>query len=255
MKKTLQILFALAITLATYTSQAQIRLVSVDPASGIITLQNFGVNPVDVSGYRFCHGSFNYTSTVANMLAISGTPSNFAPGLLVLSGATLSTGGSGLGLYLPGVSSADFGSAVMMVDFTQWVSGGNPRENVAVAKGIWTAGDFIVGSGPYLYNGNGTTDNGVTFWQTVTGVDEKDISKTIDIYPNPAIDVITINAENTKVTSIKIMNVLGEIVLTKNIISAQQKIAFNITKLPTGNYTLFIDSSEGIVTKKITITK
>ena len=56
------------------------------------------------------------------------------------SGFPLNNSVADLGLY----ETNTFGSASAMQDFVQWGSGGNGRESVAVGKGIWTAGDFIL---------------------------------------------------------------------------------------------------------------
>jgi len=50
-----------------------------------------------------------------------------------------------------------------MVDFTQWGAGGIGRESVAVTKGIWSTGDFICGSDPFNYIGDGV-QNGLNYW-------------------------------------------------------------------------------------------
>ncbi len=252
MKKILQTLFTLLIVLTTYSSQAQIRLVAVDPGTGIITLQNFGSSNVDVSGYRFCH-QFNYTNTVASMTPFSGDPANFAPGLLVLTGAVgLNVSTSDLGLYLP---TGAFTDPNAMVDFVQWGSGGNGRESVAVAKGIWTAGDFITGAGPYTYSGNGTTDVGLPFWQAPTTVKENEASNAIKVYPNPTTNLITIDVSDIKVSTIKVVSIIGKTVLARNTVSSQNKITLDLSSLPVGNYTIILNTSEGMISKKISVAK
>ena len=45
----------------------------------------------------------------------------------------------GLGLY----SENQFANPDAIIDFVQWGAGGSARENVAVAAGIWTAGEFV----------------------------------------------------------------------------------------------------------------
>lgn len=161
------------------TSQAQIRMTMVDPANHQIQIKNFGMMAVDISTYRLC-ALFDYPILNQAPVTISSGDFNLSPN----ESATITwdnTGGAGfladssdVGLYLP---SGSFGSAANMVDFMQYGAGGQGRENVAVAGGRWTAGDFLeTSSGPWMYTGDGT-QNGIMFWassQVVPGCMEMD---------------------------------------------------------------------------------
>ena len=52
-----------------------------------------------------------------------------------------------------------------MVDFMQYGDFGQGRENVAEAAGLWVAGTFLEGSGPWMYTGNGS-ESTIAFWST-----------------------------------------------------------------------------------------
>lgn len=165
----------LLVILCISSSYSQVRLTAVDPVTQNITIQNFANTEVDISGYRLC-SHLTYTSGID----VDATVSIIA-GDLVLSqneavtiNWTTSTGldvdGRDLGLYLPGPLFVGFDDPDLMVDFMQYLgsfSVPSGRENVAVAKGIWTAGNFVNANGPYTYNGNGT-DFGVSFWEGAT---------------------------------------------------------------------------------------
>ena len=120
------------------TSQAQIRMTSVNPANHQIGIKNFGMMDVDVSTYRFC-ALFNYQTLNQSPVTIVSGDFNLSSDESV----TVSwdnTGGAGflsnvsdVGLYLPSVT--NFSSAANMVDFMQYGAGGQGRENVAVAGG------------------------------------------------------------------------------------------------------------------------
>jgi len=159
MKKLLLLSF---ITFCFIQMNAQIRIVQVTPSSNEISIKNFGGGTINIAGYRWC-ALFSYGPpfTLAGMNIISGSLSLTAGSTVVMDGYTLNNAFSDLCLYLP---TGSFGSAAAMVDFMQWGSGGNGREGLAFAKGIWSLGDFVAGSAPFDYTGNGS-QNGVTFWQ------------------------------------------------------------------------------------------
>ncbi len=151
----------LLITLVFKTS-AQVRLTKVDALNNRVVIKNFGGSAVNISGYWFCHG-FTYHQ-VSDGTIVSGS-TNLAAGAqveLTLS-QVLTNAGSDLSFY----HSPSFGAASAMVDFIQWGSGGNGRENVAVAKGIWTAGQFVNATGTAIYYGGTGSENGLSNWSTV----------------------------------------------------------------------------------------
>ena len=158
MKKILTILMFFVLMLGT---NAQVRLINVDPLNDQFTLKNYGASNVDVSTWWTCQlAVYDELSTL-----------NIISGSLVLTpNATVTLGGgtfvindvfSDFAIY----NSTNYSSTTAMEDFTQWGSGGNGREPVAVAKGIWTAGTFITGDAPYYYIGNGT-QYFVTAWRS-----------------------------------------------------------------------------------------
>ncbi|MFY7965136.1 MAG: T9SS type A sorting domain-containing protein, partial [Chitinophagaceae bacterium] len=68
----------------------------------------------------------------------------------------------------------------------------------------------------------------------------------ISLYPNPAKDIIYIN---TSPKQVSIIDHLGRTVKQLNNISEHQ--AINISQLPNGIYAIVIETTNGIVTKKI----
>ncbi|MCB0761169.1 MAG: hypothetical protein KDC12_06555 [Flavobacteriales bacterium] len=136
------------------------RIIAVDTDLKQITIHNFGGCTVDYTNYELC--SDLVCESVGNMTLVSGA-------LVVGSGASMTVqwdawspaaGGTDLDLYTP---SPVYTDPTDLQDFVQWGSGGNGREAVAVAAGIWTAGTFITDVSPFSYIGNGT-QNGVNFW-------------------------------------------------------------------------------------------
>ncbi len=115
---------------------------------------------VNISSNRICT-EIRYAN-ISSLTVVSGSTNLAAGASVTLTGHTLDMGapGADFGYYN---SSGSFGSAANMIDFMQYGSGGNGRESVAVAKGIWAAGTFISGPSPYNFTGGGS-DNGVAFW-------------------------------------------------------------------------------------------
>ncbi len=103
----------------------------------LIELWNNGTVSVDLAPYWLCLGPGQYLQ-IENATVVSGNR-ELAPGEFLVVNWDMLSNNEGLGLY----STNTFASADAIVDFVQWGSGGNPRENVAVEAGIWTTGDFI----------------------------------------------------------------------------------------------------------------
>lgn len=233
------------------TLQAQIRLTAVDPATGTVSIKNFGTVAVNLSSHRLCH-LFTYP-TISSLTLVSGSMSNLLPGAsLVVTGVGLNATASDLGLYLP---TGAFTDPNNMLDFVQWGSAGNGRESVAVSKGIWDVGTFITVAPPYQYTGDGLQQFGVTFWQTLTGISENEFSNTITVYPNPAQNIININTNTLSGVTFKVLNLLGEQLLIEKVSNINQNYQLDVSELITGKYILLIESEEGVAVKKITIVK
>lgn len=169
-----------------YGLYAQIRLTSVDPVNDQVTIKNFGSSLVDISGYRFC-ALFQYTTNLSSLTVESGNLNLAGGAEVTLAGWPITSGNSDFGLYLP---TGPFSATSAMVDFTQWGSGGNGRESVAVEKGIWSSGDHLMGNAPYTYTGSGI-ENGLTFWQTALNIETDIISFTLsEQISNATIDAV-----------------------------------------------------------------
>ncbi|GAB5552916.1 MAG: hypothetical protein Sapg2KO_25070 [Saprospiraceae bacterium] len=146
------------------SNDAAVRLLCVDPLNEEIVIRNFGSGTIDVSSYRLC-SEMNYTTDLASQTVVSGFL-NLAPNATVTIKVTeiaLDDTAGDLALYRSGTTNPDFNNAAFMVDFTQWGSGGNGRESVAITKGIWTAGAFVSGAPDFCYIGDGN-QNGASFW-------------------------------------------------------------------------------------------
>ncbi|MGZ3863890.1 MAG: T9SS type A sorting domain-containing protein [Bacteroidia bacterium] len=143
-------------------------------------------------------------------------------------------------------------------------------------------GDFVTlnGTGAVAYTWTGGVTDGsafsptVTATYTVTGTDINSCSDTasvqivvnscstginrssnlnnIVVYPNPAKDFVNIKSEVT-ITSLKIVNVLGETVYKTELHNSEASISTAL--LAEGNYSLVVCTGNGIAIKKIFILK
>jgi hypothetical protein len=79
-------------------------------------------------------------------------------------------------------------------------------------------------------------------------VENKDINK-LNIYPNPASDIVIIeNAENSKIS---IINMLGQVVFSQTLIN--NNIKLNVSQIPNGTYLIRIENNNEVITKKLNV--
>lgn len=236
-------LFTLTLlTLFSFKVNAQLRIVEVNPATETIKIHNYGATAVDISTYRLC-SLITYRTLNTQTTVQSGSLNLAANATVVVTvnDAYLNDTAADLGLYLP---SGSFGSAANMVDFTQWGSGGNGRENVAVTKGIWAVGTFISDPAPYEYIGNGS-QNGFQFWDTLLNVENFENATRFKVYPNPSTSTLNIQLKQGVLNSqIEIFDILGKRVINQ-ILGAEGFSTINVSELNSGLYLIKV-SSDGI---------
>lgn len=141
---------------------AQVRMISVDPATDEVTIKNFGGGSVEIGSWWLCKEPGTYRQVSSQ--SPSGS-TNLAPGgeVTVTYAGFLDPAGQGIGLY----DAFDFAlptGANAIQDYMQYLTDAGVREDVAVAAGIWPLDDMVTGSGPYTYIGDGS-QNGAAFWQ------------------------------------------------------------------------------------------
>jgi len=244
----LSMVLGLFLILTTQNALAQnIRLLQVDPTTDEITLKNFGSSAQNVGSWQVC-SLFNYQQ-ISNLNITNGNMMMMPNDEITFTGFSLTDAASDLGLY----NSSTFGSTTAMKDFVQWGAGGQGRESVAVAKGIWSAGDFINSSGSIVYQGDGT-QNGVGFWTTLS-FDEFLNAGKIVLYPNPAQSIIKLKKlSNHNITVIEIYNVFGKIVKNIENLLDIDEIQLNVSDLNSGMYLFkILDENQNYVTQKIII--
>lgn len=138
---------------------SKVRIIKVDPTGDMVTLKNFGSAAEDISGYFFCirksYPGLSAITPVSGDLTLDPDEEIEFP-------VTIEDASSDVGIYF---NSDDFTASGNMIDFMQFGAdvGTDGRVNVAVEKGIWSAGDFVDGAAPYSFTGT-VDDTGLSFW-------------------------------------------------------------------------------------------
>ncbi|OUR93310.1 hypothetical protein A9Q87_05005 [Flavobacteriales bacterium 34_180_T64] len=227
-------------------SNAQIRIVEVDPSTNRITIRNFGSssNPENISNYWLC--KYPTYEQFGGMTIISGS-FNLAVGSEVTftSSIPFDVVDGELGIY----NTSSFGSSTAMEDYMQWGTAGHEREAVAVAKGIWTAGTTITAAPPFEYTGNGS-QNGIAFWDTLLGIEDFENRSSFGMYPNPSNDILNIKLKNgIRNVTLEVYNVLGKLVLNQTL--KPEKISkIQVSSLDAGLYLVKIANGNNSETKR-----
>jgi len=88
----------------------------------------------------------------------------------------------------------------------------------------------------------------------VVSIPNEELEKTISIAPNPANSLLTIKSgKNTPIIGIEIVDVSGKQLFREKYAHQSKKIEVNISKIPNGIYYVKIETTEGVVTKKLAI--
>lgn len=154
-----------------------------------------------------------------------------------------------MGLY----SNNSFSDTTAMLDFFQYGSGGNGREAIAVAKGIWGAGDFLPYELDHTYAYIGTNlENGIAYWDSavLSVADERMILSDIVLSPNPVSSSFQVlSSIPFQLRKVEIYTITGALVGT--VTSDLKKI--NVQNLHSGLYLIKFHSENQQIVKKIMI--
>jgi hypothetical protein len=230
---------------------AQVVINEVQPATNTIELKNLSETTVDVTGYFIC--SFPAYKSLQTITVLSGSKMIAPGGFLVISaGYNLGITDGELGLY---ANSNGYGSSANIIDYVEWGSTGHKRSSVGVGAGTWDTGSFVTGVDEalaidYMGSGNSSADYVVQSKTTfgaengsVTGLSAQS-SKTIEVYPNPANDIVFIP---TPILTYSISNLSGATLLT----GQDATDGIDISSLEKGVYFISAQTTSGFLSSKI----
>ncbi|MGD1847319.1 MAG: T9SS type A sorting domain-containing protein [Salibacteraceae bacterium] len=164
----------------------------------------------------------------------------------------------------PGVLSAGASSTV---DETFNGNDGEISLNVSGGTSPYT----IAWTGPNGYTGNGsnisglvggayvatvTDDNGCTTTANISigsavGLNEYAINRSLNVFPNPATDLLILEVEGNAAKEIRIMNLLGEVLEVQR--ATADRTELDISNLPPGHYLVQVDTEAGWATRKFVV--
>ncbi|MEO1050156.1 MAG: hypothetical protein AAFX87_06010 [Bacteroidota bacterium] len=148
---------------------ANIRMVSINPATDEVTIKNFDTQARDISDYFFCTlaGVYPSFSTAADIEVVNGDfnldPNEEVTVRVLTTDGVVDENGS---IFLFSSNALGFNNAnsVVLRDFAQWDVGNGFRVDNAVTAGRWdNAASFIEGTEPFVFTGGGN-DVGADFW-------------------------------------------------------------------------------------------
>src|SRR5690606_6955802 len=75
----------------------------------------------------------------------------------------------------------------------------------------------------------------------------------IQLYPNPATDLVTVDAGKVQIKLIQVLSATGTVVAKQEVDDARATL--NIQHLPSGNYFVRIHHAEGVVNERLQIVR
>lgn len=172
-----------------------------------------------------------------------------------------------------GNSASDIG--YIKVYLTKWNSGMSMRDTIGYATQdlggmVMSWANFSI---PFFYNNSDNPDSCIIvmscsgmnpeansylyvdnlyFTGLVAGIENSEITGIFKVYPNPSSETLVVDLSGLKssVITFEIIDILGKVVWSKQ---ADETLLQNISisQLPSGNYSLQIQTQKGIVTQKI----
>ena len=100
---------------------------------------------------------------------------------------------------------------------------------------------------------NFTDEGGTLILQTGINTPSKPLD--INVYPNPANDIITINKNGNEIKEIKILNLEGQELISKVFNNTESNITLNVNMLSKGIYFLQGNTDKGLFTKKFVVNR
>lgn len=180
---------------------------------------------------------------------VFGTPTTYSVTYNSTTNVTCNVGDTLKFFAIPPPSGSTYNMYSVIINSTLKINptGVTPSNGYYIGNYIVTSGDtsFTIGR---TINFSGTTIpwSGTITINTTTGLFENINSPTIEIFPNPVLDVLKITTSNK--TTVNILTLSGQTIMTENI---QEGITdFNLTNLPSGIYFVRVGNTTRKVIKK-----
>lgn len=94
------------------------------------------------------------------------------------------------------------------------------------------------------------SSHSLTYKACLSGITEENLASSISVFPNPAVNSITIETSNSeKVKEIKVFDVLGK-QLMNQVVNGVERLELNISELEKGMYYMEITTATGTAVKK-----
>lgn len=138
----------------------------------------------------------------------------------------------------------DMGVYLYDEDDEEWYPYSNDLPNVVVTDLDIHYGSSKLRAGTF---GRGLWESDLS----TVGIEENAIAKQINVFPNPADKVVTIDLGPLKASKVELVNVKGQVV--KTIKKPNSPIEFNVEKFKNGAYNLKITTTQGVVTQSLII--
>ncbi len=230
-------------------------------ASGEIEIFNGTDESIDLSTYWLCNfPAYQQLSA----LTVECGELNLLPGeYLVITGFDgFDAVDAELGLY----STNSFANPAAVVDYLEWGSTGHQRSSVAVAAGVWTAGDFEVAPTPDESLQTTTDADGNEVWSrgTPSPCEANDLTSstsprrsitTARVFPNPVGGnrlTVELAVETISDVEIAILDAQGRTVggLLNTSLTGKGNVEINLPDMPAGVYFLRIVNGQRLLTAR-----
>jgi glucuronoarabinoxylan endo-1,4-beta-xylanase len=207
--------------------------------------------------YVFKYSVSDPTHTVSRNITVPVYPVNHAPVINTISALPLTINTSADSSLLTATTSDPDGDIV-----TRWwtvassPTGANPTfsaqgERITEVRNLNVSGTYVFTL--YAIDRTLYTTSTVTVTVTnTTGIENKEQTNNLSIYPNPGGDYFTVNTNRTEKQVLQLFDVSGKLVLCQTINTIT---TIDVTTIQDGVYTISITGSEGIINKKLVIVK
>ncbi len=129
------------------------------------------------------------------------------------------------------------------------------QDNNITLAGRWSGNDLVLGS--HVLNSTTTSGWDVFFAKAATPTSVQSLPESVGIaiqlYPNPATDLVTVDAGKVQMKLIQVLSATGTVVAKQEVNDARATL--NIQHLPSGNYFVRIQHAEGVVNERLQIVR